>query len=404
MNTEKGIRQNLTAFITLVCINVFVGSMVGLERTVLPILAKEEFGIASVTATLSFIVSFGVTKAIMNLIAGHLADRFGRRTLLIVGWFIAGCVPLLIILAEAWWLIIAANVLLGLSQGLTWSMTVNMKIDLAKDNQKGIAVGLNEFAGYVGLSLTALLSGYIMTRFSPRPEPFVIGFIIVFIGILLSVLVKDQQHKHNKKTGTTPSFRSVFVNTSFKDSNLSTTSLIGLMTNFKDGVAWGLFPLFFATTSLTGGQMSIIIAVYPASWGIFQLITGPLSDKLGRKWLILSGVLLQLIGLLGIVFGTMFSIWLFASLLLGIGTAFVYPTLIASISDVASPSWRATSLGVYRFWRDSGYAFGALAGGAIADQFGLENALIFTVCFIGITLIIGLFRLSETNVYTKNDA
>ncbi|GGC98596.1 MFS transporter [Pontibacillus salipaludis] len=402
MNIEKGIRQNLVTFIILVCINVFVGSMVGLERTVLPILAKEEFGIASVTATLSFIVSFGVTKALMNLLAGHLADRFGRKSLLIVGWFIAGCVPLLIIFAQSWWIIIAANVLLGLSQGLTWSMTVNMKIDLAKDNQKGIAVGLNEFAGYVGLSLTALLSGYVMTRYSARPEPFLIGFFIVFLGLTLSAMVKDHQHKDKKMKRSTPTFRSVFVKTSFQDSNLSTTSLIGLTTNFKDGVAWGLFPLFFATTSLSGSQMSLVIALYPASWGIFQLVTGPLSDKWGRKWLILSGVMLQLIGLLSILFGTMFYTWLMASLLLGIGTALVYPTLIASISDVASSSWRATSLGVYRFWRDSGYAFGALAGGVVADQFGIENALLFTVCFIGLTLLIALFRLTETNI--KNDA
>ncbi|WP_231416507.1 MFS transporter [Pontibacillus sp. HN14] len=390
-------------FITLVCINVFVGSMVGLERTVLPVLAKEEFGIASVTASLAFIISFGLTKALMNLIAGQLADRFGRKSLLIIGWIVASFVPCLIIIADVWWIIILANVLLGLSQGLTWSMTVNMKIDLAKDNQKGIAVGMNEFAGYMGLSLTALFSGYMMARYSTRPEPFLIGFLIAGIGLILSILIKDMQSIPATKSAGKPSFKHVFLKTSFLNRNLSTSSIIGLMTNFKDGVAWGLFPLFFATTPLTGSQMSLVIAIYPASWGIFQLVTGPLSDKWGRKWLIISGVILQIAGLLGILYGNHFSLWLIASLLLGIGTALVYPTLIASISDVASPTWRATSLGVYRFWRDSGYAVGALTGGIIADYFGIGNALLFTAFLLIGTLFIALVRLSETNVY-KNDA
>jgi MFS family permease len=378
-HTTLGIKENILQFTLLVLINLFVGSMVGLERTILPILGEEQFGIASASATLSFIVSFGFSKAIVNLIAGNLADRLGRKQVLLLGWTFGLFVPLLVIFATSWWVIVIANILLGLNQGLAWSMTVNMKVDLAKSTQRGIAVGFNEFAGYLGVALTAVISGYVATTYSLTPEPFYIGIIIVIIGFLLSLSAKDTSAhvkiQANDEQKTSVNTNEIFKLTTWKNKNLSTASFAGMTTNLKDGMAWGLFPLFFATTGLTVGQIGTIIAIYPAAWGFFQLFTGGLSDRIGRKLLITIGMWTQSIALWGILFVDGYGFWLAGAVLLGLGTAMVYPTLIASVSDVAHPEWRASSMGIYRFWRDSGYAFGALAAGFFADMISVDWAI-----------------------------
>lgn len=373
-----GLRENLLQFSLLVLINLFVGSMVGLERTVLPLLGEEVFGLASASATLSFIVAFGFTKAAVNLLAGNLADRFGRRRILIFGWAVGVFVPVIVIAASAWWQIVVANVLLGINQGLAWSMTVNMKMDLATSRQRGLALGLNEFAGYTGLALASGLSGFLAAEYFLRPEPFYLGVAFALTGLLLSVAARPTEAhlatQISQGAGLSSeeglSSRQIFARTTLTDRTLSSSSVCGLTTNLKDGMAWGLFPLYFAAAGLAVGKIGIVVAVYPAAWGIAQLFTGPASDRLGRKWMIVSGMLIQAAALWAIVAASSYGPWLGASLLLGIGTALVYPTLLAAIGDAAHPSWRASSLGVYRGWRDSGYAFGALIAGALADFVG----------------------------------
>lgn len=405
MNKVKiGIKENLGLFLLLVVLNFFVGSMVGIERTVLPILGEEKFGLASMSAALSFIVSFGFSKAIINYFAGAIADRLGRKRVLILGWIIGLFVPIFIITAHAWWMIIVANIFLGVNQGLTWSMTVNMKIDISKANQRGTAVGLNEFAGYVGVSIFAALSGYIASTYALSPEPFYLGIGVALIGLILSVTVKDTKDhlqlqiqqstlsSKDKKLGP----KEVFQQTTYKNKNLSSASFSGLATNFKDGMAWGLFPIYFTTVGLSVNQIGIVVAVYPAAWGIFQLFTGTWSDKIGRKKLITAGMILQALSLWIILMVNSFEFWVMGSVLLGVGTALVYPVLQAAISDVAAPGWRASSMGVYRFWRDSGYAFGALFAGVIADVFSISWAigLVALIPFIaGITVHV---RMKET--------
>lgn len=379
-NSEVGIKENFLPFSLLIVINLFVGSMVGLERTILPLIGEEQFGLASASASLSFIISFGFSKAVINFFVGNLADRIGRKQVLLLGWGVGLFVPLLVIFASSWWMIILANILLGINQGCTWSMTVNMKIDLAKPTQRGLAVGLNEFAGYIGVALFALVSGYIASTYSLRPEPFYIGIGIVIIGFLLSLTVKDTEQQlqlqiQKQAEPTTNNLKKAFWQTSWKDPNLASISFAGLSTNLKDGMAWGLFPLFFASKGLTVGQIAVITAVYPAAWGFFQLFTGFLSDQVGRKYFITSGMWLQGLSLWWILFVHTYSLWITGAILLGMGTAMVYPTLIASISDIVPPSWRASSTGIYRFWRDSGYAFGALISGVIADVLNVHWAV-----------------------------
>ncbi|ENH96773.1 MFS-type transporter [Gracilibacillus halophilus YIM-C55.5] len=398
-NVKYGVKENLLQFSLLVVINLFVGSMVGLERTILPIIGEEQFGLKSMSAALSFIVSFGFSKACINFIAGHLADRIGRKQVLIVGWMIGLFVPLIVIFAGSWWQIVLANILLGVNQGLTWSMTVNMKVDLAKSTQRGLAVGCNEFAGYIGVALLAILSGYVASTYSLRPEPFLIGIVIVVIGMILSFFVKDTSDYIQKQSQTeneSLDTKTVFHVTTWKDHNLSSISFAGLTTNVKDGMAWGLFPLFFAAQGLSVGQIGVITAVYPAAWGIFQLVTGTISDQVGRKWLIATGMMLQALSLWGILFVHHYSLWIVGAILLGIGTAMVYPTLIASISDVAQPEWRASSMGVYRFWRDSGYAFGALLAGIIADMLQVGWAIGLVAFLPLIAGLLAIFRMNET--------
>lgn len=383
LSSDKlGIGENVIQFSLLMVINLFVGSMIGLERSILPIIGEEQFGLASASAALSFITSFGFAKAIVNVFAGTIADKIGRKQVLLLGWFIGLFVPLLVIYAQAWWVIVFANVLLGINQGLTWSMTVNMKMDLAKSTQRGLAVGLNEFAGYIGVALMAVISGYVASTYSLRPEPFYMGIVIVIVGFVLSLAVKNtgghlklQAQSQKQKHSETIEAREVFQRTTWKDKNLSSISFAGLSTNLKDGMAWGLFPIFFISRELSVGQIGTIIAVYPAAWGFFQLFTGALSDRFGRKLLITSGMWIQSLSLWWILLVDHYTLWIIGASLLGIGTAMVYPTLIAAISDVAHPNWRATSMGVFRFWRDSGYAFGALMAGFIADLMNVNWAI-----------------------------
>ncbi|WP_424321666.1 MFS transporter [Hazenella coriacea] len=398
---QVGVKENLVQFLLLVIINLFVGSMVGLERTILPIIGEEHFALTSVSAALSFIISFGFSKAIVNLFAGNLADRIGRKQVLLIGWGIGLFVPLLVIFAQSWWTIVFANILLGMNQALTWSMTVNMKVDLAKKTQRGLAVGLNEFAGYIGVALMAMASGYVASTYSLRPEPFYMGVGIVMIGFILSLMVQDTQ-KHlrlqsQQQRNVQPIRTSeVFQQTTWKDKNLSSSSLAGMTTNLKDGMAWGLFPLFFTSSGLTVGQIGTIVAIYPAAWGFFQLFTGVLSDRIGRKWLITLGMWLQAGSLWWILWVDTYLLWILGALLLGISTAMVYPTLIASISDVAHPEWRATSMGVYRFWRDSGYAFGAIMAGLLTDFLNVHWAMGLVAFLPFIAGVITSVRMTET--------
>lgn len=402
---EIGIRENRIQFILLVVTNLFVGAMVGIERTVLPILGEEQFGLASTSAALSFIISFGFSKAIVNYFAGQIADRFGRKRVLLSGWIIGLFVPILIIFAHEWWVIVVANILLGINQGLTWSMTVNMKIDLSRANQRGTAVGLNEFAGYSGVAILAAVSGYVAASYSLRPEPFYIGIGIVLVGIGLTLLVKDtDQHLKlqikkqaaGNKPGETISAKQIFKLTTWKDKNLSAISFSGLSTNLKDGMAWGLFPIYFTTVGLSVGETGIIVALYPAAWGFFQLFTGVLSDKVGRKKLIVYGMWTQAAALWFILLVDSFSMWTIGAVMLGLGTAMVYPTLQAAIGDVVAPAWRASSMGVYRFWRDSGYAFGALFAGIIADLISVTWAIGLVALLPFIAGLVARMRLEET--------
>ncbi|WP_085506829.1 MFS transporter [Thalassobacillus devorans] len=400
---QVGVKENILQFSLLVVINLFVGSMVGLERTILPIIGEEQFGLASTSVALSFIISFGFSKAIVNFFAGNLADRIGRKHVLLLGWAIGLSVPLLVIFAQAWWVIVFANVLLGINQALTWSMTVNMKVDLAKPTQRGLAVGFNEFAGYIGVALMAAISGYVASTYSLSPEPFYIGIAIVIIGFILSLFVKNtdkhvkaQAENETQQLAENLSTKEVFNRTTWKNKNLASGSFAGLTTNLKDGMAWGLFPIFFSAGGLSVGQIGTVVAVYPAAWGFFQLFTGVLSDRIGRKWLITSGMWLQALSLWLILLVNTYPMWLTGALLLGLGTAMVYPTIMASISDVAHPDWRATSMGVYRFWRDSGYAFGALLAGIIADMLGVSWSIGLVALLPFFAGLMTAFRLDET--------
>lgn len=375
-----GIKENVIQFSLLVIINLFVGSMVGLERTVLPIIGEEQFGLASASAALSFIVSFGFSKAIMNFFAGNIADHIGRKQVLVLGWVVGLFVPIFVIFAQSWWMIVFANVLLGVNQALTWSMTVNMKVDLAKSTQRGLAVGLNEFAGYVGVGLMAMISGYVAYTYAFRPEPFYLGIGIAVIGLLLSFFAKDtgihlKAQAQQTKPAPAISMKEIFAQTTWRDMNLSSATVSGLTTNLKDGMIWGLLPIFLAASELSVDQIGIVVAIYPAAWGVFQLFTGGLSDRVGRKWMIVFGMWTQASGIWWILFSGTYISWIIGAVILGIGTAMVYPTLIAAISDVAAPEWRASSLGVYRSWRDSGYAFGAIIAGILADLMGVSWAI-----------------------------
>lgn len=377
-----GLRANWQQFTLLILINAFVGGMVGLERTVVPLIGSEEFRIASTTLVVSFIVSFGVIKALANLVSGQLADTWGRKRVLVIGWIIGLPVPFVIMWAPSWEWVVAANALLGINQGFAWSMTVIMKIDLVGPKSRGLAVGLNEFAGYLAVGVTAFLTGYIAANYGLRPAPFYLGIGYAAFGLVLSVfLVRDTrdhvrlESDRNQKPAEPLGFWKIFALTSYGDRNLFAACQAGLVNNLNDGMSWGIFPLFFASFGLGVERIGILKAVYPAAWGILQVATGPLSDRWGRKGLIVVGMWVQAGGLFLTAFTQSFEWWLVASLLLGVGTAMVYPSLIAAVSDASQPTWRARSLSVYRFWRDLGYAIGALSAGLIADFFGLAWAI-----------------------------
>jgi MFS family permease len=397
-----GLHANWQQFWLLVVVNAFVGAMVGLERTVLPLIGAQEFGLASKTAALSFIATFGLVKAVTNFFAGGLGDRIGRKRLLVLGWLIGAPVPFLVIYAPSWSWIVFANVLLGINQGLTWSTTVIMKIDLVGPKQRGLAMGLNEFAGYLAVALSAFATGEIASRFGLRPEPFYLGIAFVALGLALSLLfVRDtMSHVHREardhKGGSVLSLRKVFLLASWRDPALFSASHAGLVNNLNDGLAWGLFPLFFAAAGLSVREIGVLAFIYPATWGVSQLWTGVLSDRLGRKWLIASGMLVQGAALLLMVPFQGFNSWLATGALLGIGTAMVYPTLLASIGDVAHPSWRGTAVGVYRLWRDLGYAVGALLAGLLADLFGMNAAIAAVGVLTAGSGILVAMRMPET--------
>lgn len=388
-----GLRENWPQFTLLMLINAFVGGMAGIERTLVPLIGSEEFGLTSTTLVTSFIISFGLVKAVSNLVSGQLADRWGRKRVLILGWIAGLPVPFMLMWAPDWSWIIAANALLGVSQGLAWSMTVIMKIDLAGSRSRGLAVGLNEFAGYLAVGLTALATGYLASIYGLRPEPIYLGVAYAIVGTALSVFLVRDTRAHvaletREAIAAQPSlsFRQVFALTSYKDRNLFAASQAGLVNNLNDGMSWGIFPLFYSAFGLGLDRIGLLKAIYPIVWSLLQIITGPLSDRWGRKGLIVAGMWLQAAALLLTALTRDFGWWLAASILLGIGTAMVYPSLIAAVSDASHPSWRARSLSVYRFWRDLGYAIGALAAGLIADAFGLAAAI---AAIAGLTFLSG---------------
>lgn len=407
-----GLRQNAAQFGLLVAVNALVGGMLGQERTVLPLLGEREFGLRAYTAGLTFILVFGLAKAATNYFAGTLSDRFGRKPVLVAGWLVAVPVPLLLIWAPMWGWVIFANVLLGISQGLTWSTTVVMKIDLVGPARRGLAMGLNEAAGYAAVAVTALATGYLAESYGLRPAPFLLGIAFAALGLGLSTLaVKEtREHarleaaghvaradgKHDHLHGELTD-REVFTQTSFREPALSSASQAGLVNNLNDGLAWGLFPILFAGGGLSVARIGILAALYPAVWGAGQLVTGALSDRIGRKWLIAAGMWLQAVALALIALADAFTAWAVAAVLLGAGTAMVYPTLLASIGDVAHPAWRARSVGIYRLWRDGGFAVGALVAGVVADALGVRAA-VWTVA--GLTAASGVVvavRMYETH-------
>ena len=406
-----GLSANWQQFSLLVLVNAFVGAMVGLERTIIPLIAEADFGLVSKSIVLSFLVSFGIVKAVANLFAGRFSDHLGRKRVLIAGWLVGLPVPFLIIFAPSWGWIVFANVLLGINQGLCWSTTVIMKIDLVGPKQRGLAMGLNEAAGYLAVSLAALATGYLAAAYGLRPVPFYPGIALAVLGLLFSLFTvqETQSHARHEATlhragndnreqgapdGVSPSFAQVMWLTSWKDRALFAASQAGMINNLNDGMVWGLLPIFLAGAGLSLTRVGIIAAAYPAVWGLSQMITGALSDYWGRKWLIVAGMWLQALAIALFVVGRDFNTWLGGSLLLGMGTALVYPTLLAAVSDVAHPQWRASAVGTYRLWRDGGYAVGALLAGALADAFDIPVAM---AAIGGLTFLSGVIVAAVMN-------
>lgn len=402
-----GLRENLGQFSLLVVVNAFVGAMIGMERSILPLIAEQDFHLAARSAVLSFIVVFGITKAFTNYFAGRFSDRFGRKHVLIAGWLIATPVPFLLMWAPDWGWILFANAFLGVSQGLTWSTTVIMKIDLVGGKRRGLAMGINEFAGYFALAASALATGWIAARYGLRPEPFYPGVAFVVFGLLLSLSFVKETRAHalyeakiqpKADLESTPTQREIFLRTTFTDRNLSCVTQVGLVNNLNDGVAWGLFPLVFAAAQMRLEDVGVLAALYPGVWSISQLLTGALSDHIGRRWLIVAGMWTQAVGIGVVTISHAFIGFAVGAVLLGLGTAMVYPTLLAAIGDVAHPSWRASSVGIYRFWRDIGYAIGAVVAGIAADAFGLTAAMWIVAAITLASGLLAAFRLQETHV------
>jgi MFS family permease len=402
---QLGLRANLRQFALLVGVNALVGGMVGQERALLPLLATDVFGLTTFTSTLTFLVAFGITKAAVNALAGWLADRFGRKPVLVWGWVAGLPVPLLIMWAPSWSWVVVANVLLGVNQGLTWSTTVNMKIDLVGPGRRGLAMGLNEASGYGAVAATALATGFIAARYGLRPEPFFLGIAYSGLGLALSSLFVRETRQFARQEaadrrgipGQALSTRDVFVLTTIREPALSACSQAGLVNNLNDALAWGVFPLFFARGGLSIGAIGALTALYPAVWGLGQLLTGVLSDRWGRKRLIFAGMWVQALSIAFIGSTNGFGSWAAGSVGLGIGTAMVYPTLLAAIGDVAHPSWRASSVGVYRFWRDLGFAMGGLLAGIIADVYGLRVAIWVVAALTAGSGFVVAIRMYETH-------
>lgn len=377
---KLGLKENLKQFTLLVIINAFVGGMVGLERTILPQIAEKEFDIAAKTAILSFIIVFGIVKAITNYYTGTLANKFGRKKLLVAGWIIGIPIPFMLMLAPSWSWIIAANVLLGINQGLTWSSTVLMKIDLVGEKQRGFAMGLNEFAGYVAVAAVAFLTGWIASKYGIRPYPFYIGIVLVFLGLLGSVFfIKDTKHHVAKESmqNTIQPLKNIFWDTTWKNKNLGSVTQAGLINNLNDGMAWGIFPILLAKKGFTIGEIGIVTAIYPAVWGIGQLFTGKMADILCKKDVLYTGMFLQAIALIFLVWANTMLHFIILSSILGWGTAMVYPTFLAIVAENTNPQDRAKSFGIFRLWRDFGYAIGAILTGIIADLISINASIVF---------------------------
>jgi len=408
---KLGLRPNIQQFLILVLVNAFVGAMIGLEQTVVPLIGKSEFGIESSAIIVSFIASFGAVKASLNLFAGNLSDKWGRKNVLVLGWLFGIPVPIMLLLASNWNWIIFANVLLGVNQGLAWSMTVNMKIDLVGKSHRGLALGLNEFAGYFSVAAIGFLTGYLASTFGLKPYSFYLGILFAILGLAISwIIVKDTRKFTNleikedaleslkgKMNVNDLSFKEIFFQTSWKNRTLLAISQAGLINNLIFGVTWGLFTLYFASFAIGISEIGFLKALHPGVWGVLQLLTGTFSDKVGRKVLIYPGMIIQGIGIWVVLFTNFYWGWIAGMSLLGIGTALVYPTLLAAISDVANAKWRATSLGVYRFWRDLGFVFGAIGIGFLADLFGLNISIHLVAILAIVSGIFVLIVMKETS-------
>jgi MFS family permease len=397
-NIQLGLRENWKQFTILVIVNAFVGGMIGMERTIFPQFAELEFGVASKTAILSFITAFGLSKAVANYYTGRLANRFGRKNLLLFGWLLAIPVPFMLIYAPGWSWVIFANVLLGISQGFTWSSTVVMKIDLVGEKDRGFAMGLNEFAGYFAVGIVAFLTGYIAGNFGITPYPFYIGIFISVVGLILTIFwVKDtRDFVHKESTfDTTAALENVFLETTFKNKTLSSVTQAGLINNLNDGMIWGLLPIILLSLNYSNENIGIVTAIYPTVWGIGQLFTGKMSDHYSKKSMLFWGMLLQGIAILLIPFSSNFYVLASISALLGIGTALVYPTFLSTIAQATSPGQRAESIGTFRLWRDLGYAFGAIISGVTADIFGIQYAILLIGTLTVVSSLIIKFRMPE---------
>lgn len=391
-----GLKENWKQFTLLVIINAFVGGMVGLERSILPRIAEVEFHIAAKTAILSFIIVFGLVKAITNYYTGALANKFGRKKLLIAGWIIAIPIPFILMFAPSWSWIIAANILLGINQGLTWSSTVVMKIDLVGEKQRGFAMGLNEFAGYIAVAVIAFLTGWIASEYGIRPYPFYLGIGLVLLGLLGSIfLIKDTKHHVAKETisNIVPRLKNIFWETTWKNKNLGSVTQAGLINNLNDGMAWGIFPILLATKGFSIGEIGIVTAIYPAVWGVGQLLTGRMADKFCKKDMLYIGMLLQAIALIVLVWANTMLHFIILSSVLGWGTAMVYPTFLATVAENTNPQDRAKSIGIFRLWRDLGYAIGAILTGIIADLLSINAAILFIGLLTLVSAIIIQYRM-----------
>jgi MFS family permease len=410
-----GLRANAAQFALLVGVNALVGGLLGSERTVLPLLAEQTFDLAAYTAALTFILAFGATKAITNFFAGTLSDRFGRKPVLLAGWLAGIPVPLMIIWAPSWGWVVAANVLLGVSQGLAWSTTVIMKIDLAGPARRGLAMGLNEAAGYLAVAGTALATGALAASYGLRPAPFLLGLAYAGIGLGLSLVFVRETREHARLEAATHvttnhehhgelSTARIAALTSWHEPALGSASQAGMVNNLNDGLAWGLFPLLFTTAGLSLTQIGVIAALYPAVWGLGQLVSGQASDRFGRKPFIVSGMLAQAVALAWFAAADTFAVWAAAAVLLGAGTAAVYPTLLAAVGDVAHPAWRARAVGVYRLWRDGGFAVGALLSGVVADLAGIRTAVWVVAALTAASGLLAWVRMYETHPRARKAA